>query len=307
MNLNFDFQTAKNIEFGIGRDNDNEQAFYFVPADTAVQVALCEMAQATWNSAQVLTETPSKYEPSEKYPSCEHIYLPIHDAFAQRMRDLHQANNLSVDSNSITDPSNIFCYFVRMSDNQGRRLTGLRRATQFKGVLKNRLIRLVSDALKIIEDKVFKLDVDFDLLIDDDKLHILRPSGFEFAGQLQVAILEAMPKNIQTIQEELQYVDFSSIQEFASSRPRAARYIASIRSQTEIGKIDKNSLKKLCKSTGVSIKESKGKIIVEKDVVMDFLEVLDRRRYKVELIKGAPEQFKAGSRTRLQIQNGAKE
>ena len=300
MNLHFDFQSVNTIEFGIGRDDDKDQAFFFVPVDATVQNALCEMAQATWDASQALTQTPSKYEPSEKYPSFEHVYLPINDDFSQRMRDLHQANNLSVDSNSITDPSAVFCYFVRMSDNQGRRLTGLRRATQFKGILKNRLIRLVSDALEIIEDKVFKLDMDFDLLIDDHTLHILRPSGFEFAGQLQEVILQAVPQNIQIIQEELQYVDFSAIQEFASSRPRAARYIASIRTSEDIGKVDKTALKKLCKNTGVNIKESKGKIIVEKDVVMDFLEVLDRRRYKVELVKGAPEQFKAGSRTRLQ-------
>lgn len=306
MNLNFDFQSVNTIEFGIGRDDDKAQAFFFVPVDATVQGALCEMAQATWDAAQVLTKSPTKYEPSEKYPSSEHVYLPINDEFSQRMRDLHKANNLSVDSNSISDPSKVFCYFVRMSDNQGRRLTGLRRATQFKGILKNRLIRLVSDALEIIEDKVFKLDMDFDFLIDDHKLHILRPSGFEFAGQLQQAILEAVPQNIQIIQEELHYVDFSAIKEFASSRPRAARYIASIRTQAEIGKVDKTALKRFCKSIGVSIKESKGKIIVEKDIVMDFLEVLDRRRYKVELVKGSPEQFKAGSRTRLPTQNGAK-
>lgn len=223
------------------------------------------------------------------------------------MRDLHKANNLSVDSNSLTDPSKVFCHFVRMTDNQGRRLTGLRRATQFKGILKNRLIRFVSDALRIIEDKVFKLDLDFDLLIDDHKLHILRPSGFEFAGQLQQAILDAVTQNIDAIQQDLQFVEFSAIQEFSSSRPRAARYLASIRTQPDMEKIDKNALKKLCKITGVNIKESKGKIIVEKDAVMDFLEVLDRRRYQVELVKGSPEQFKAGSRTRLRTLDGGKQ
>ncbi len=31
--------------------------------------------------------------------------------------------------------------------------------------------------------------------------------------------------------------------------------------------------------------------------VMGFLEVLDRRRYELELVGGHPERFKAGSRT----------
>lgn len=76
MNLNFDFQNVTNTEFGIGHDNDNDQTFFFVPVDATVQGALFEMAQATWIAAQALTKTPTKYEPSEKYPSCEHVYLP---------------------------------------------------------------------------------------------------------------------------------------------------------------------------------------------------------------------------------------
>src|SRR2546426_481228 len=81
------------------------------------------------------------------------------------------------------DPATVFCYFARLTDSKGRRLTALRRATQFKGVLKSRLLRLVTDSLKLVEDHIFKLDRDFDLLIDSANVHILRPSGFEFAGE----------------------------------------------------------------------------------------------------------------------------
>jgi hypothetical protein len=58
-------------------------------------------------------------------------------------------------------------------------------------------------------------------------------------------------------------------------------------------------LKKLYKSTGVEITDSKGKIAVAACHEMGFLEVLDRRRYELELVKGQPEHFKAGSRTKL--------
>ena len=46
--------------------------------------------------------------------------------------------------------------------------------TQFKGVLKSRLIQLRTDALKVVEDMVFKLDADFDLLINQDNTHVWR-------------------------------------------------------------------------------------------------------------------------------------
>lgn len=304
MNLNFDLQNIVTAEFGIGHDDGDEQAFTFVSVDGDVQGALREMSQATWDAMQEQAMTPSKYEPSEKYASCEHVYLPLTDQFASRMHDLHAANNLLTDGHALGNPSEVFCYFARFTDGQHRRLTALRRATQFKGVLKSRLIRLVSDALKFVEDKVFKLDVDFDLLIDAHNLHILRPSGFEFVGELQQAVLAAVPTNIEIIKHDLKFVDFSTIGEYASQHPRAARYLASIRAQKETKNIDKGLLKKHCKRMGIEIKDFKGKLIVEGDDVMRFLEVMDRRQYEVELVKGKPERFKAGSRSRLRNVGG---
>lgn len=304
MTLNFDFHNVKTTEFGVGRDDGDGQAFTFVTVDGDVQLALREMAQATWTAMQALTKTPAKYEASEKHAGHEHVYLPIGDELAVRMHELHTANNLLTDGTALAQPEQIFCYFARLTDEKGRRLTALRRATQFKGVLKSRLIRLVSDALKIVDDKLFKLDLDFDLLVDMHKLHILRPSGFEFASELQQAVLAAVPKNVALIQQDLTFVEFSVIENYASKHPRAARYIASIRAQEETKNIDKSLLKKLCKSTGVEIKESNGKISVDEGHVMGFLEVMDRRRYELELVKGAPEQYKAASRSRMQNKDG---
>lgn len=304
MKLDFDFQNVITAEFGVGQDDGGDQTFAFVSVDGQVQSALREMSQATWAAMRKQATTPTKYEPSEKYASCEYVYLPLTDHLAARMHDLHTANNLPTDSHALGSPSEVFCYFARFTDGQHRSLTALRRATQFKGVLKSRLVYLVSDALKLLEDKVFKLDVDFDLLIDAHNLHILRPSGFEFVGELQQAVLAAVPKNIEAIKQDLKFVDFAAIEEYAGRHPRAARYLASIRAQKETKNIDKGLLKKHCKKMGIEIRESKGKLVVEGDDVLPFLEVMDRRQYEVELVKGKPERFKAGSRSPLSGQGG---
>lgn len=299
MKLNFDFKSVQTTEFGVGRDDGDARAFSFVAVDGNVQSALRQMAEETWRAMSDSTAAPSMYEPSEKHASTEYVYLPIADGLSAPLRELHQANNLPVDSTVLSDPAKVFCYFARMTDANSRRLTALRRATQFKGVLKNRLVRLVTDALQIIEDKVFKLDTDFDLLIDSANIHILRPSGFEFVGQLQAAVLAASADNIKAIQKDLPFVDFHGIQDYASKHPRAARYVASIRTQKETKNIDKRALKKLCKSTGVEIQESNGRISVQDSHIMGFLEVLDRRRYEVELVKESPERYRAASRQKL--------
>lgn len=301
LKLEFDLANVDVTEFGVGREGDNDQSFVTVPVDAGVQQALREMADTTWNGMKASDDGPKKYEPSEKHAATEYLYLPLDDDMAAAVRGLHQAANLDIDTSALTEPGDVFCYFARFADNKNRRLTALRRATQFKGVLKskNRLIRMIDDTLKIIEDTVFRLDNDFDLLVDSANVHILRPSGFEFAGKLQQAILEAVPGNIKAIGKDLAFVDFAGIKAYAAKHPRAARYLASIRGQAETKNIDKAALKKLCKSTGVEVSESKGKITVSAGHEMGFLEVLDRRRYELELVRGQPERFKAGSRTKL--------
>ena len=301
MAIDFDFSNIKNIEFGVGRESEdqNQQFFEAVPVDVNVQKALVEMAKATVEIMNKSSPSPDLYQPSEKHAGIEYLYLPISDQMAQTMKDLHEALNLPINSKVLKNPTEIFCYFARFSDQSGKKLTALRRATQFKGVLKNKLISVCDDTLKIVEEKVFKLDADFDLLIDNSNIHIIRPSAFEFAGRLQEAILQAVPTNISSIAADLGYVDFTSIQAYAEKRPRAARYIASIKSQAETKNIDKDRLKLLCEHTGVSVNIQNGKIIVNEGYELGFLEVLDRRRYRLELIDGQAENFKASSRSKL--------
>lgn len=297
--MDFDLSTIQTTQFGVGRDDGDEHAFHCIMVDTGVQNALAEMASATLDSMQQLTNEPVRYEPSEKHSGCEHVYLPLDDDLAVRMRNLHEAVNLDIDQDALSDTQAIFCYFTKFTDGQGRHLTALRRATQFKGVLKSRLIQLGTDALRMVEDRVFKLDNDFDLLIDSLRVHILRPSGFEFAGKLQEAILGAVVENVEILQSELSFVKFNNIQVYASTHPRAARYLASIRSQQEVARIDQQHLIEACGATGVEVTEDGGEIVVDERNIMGFLEVLDRRRYEVKLVPEEPEQYRAPSRTRL--------
>jgi hypothetical protein len=300
MTVNFNFQDVSITEFGVGREGENGDSFVLVPVDTDVQVVLHEMAIATREEMNEIGSVDSPvYEPSEKYGSSEYIHLPLQDEMASQLRLIHQAKNLPVDSSVLSDPSSVYCYFARMTDGKGHRLTGVRRASQFKGILKNRLIRIVTDALKLVEDKVFKLDSDFDLLIDNTTVHILRTSGFEFLGELQASVLAAAPGNIQLIKKDLPFVDFDSIEMYAQKHARAARHLASIRAQGETKNIDKSALKKLCKRTGVKVQDTNGRITVDSGSEIAFLEVLDRRRYHLELVKNSSEYFKAGSRRKI--------
>lgn len=300
MELEFNLGEIATVEFGLGRDERAGQTFSLAAVDWGVQQALIEMARVTWTAMRELTTDPPRYDPSEKYESVDYVYLPLADVLAKPVRDLHYANNLPMDTEAIEKPEKVFCYFARMIDSGGRRLTGLRRASQFKGLLRKHLLRFISDALELIEDRVFRMDNDFDLLADARNVHILRPNSFVFAGKLQAALLAAAPENVKAIQHDLSFVDFDGIEAYAQKHPRAARYLASIRSQKETKGIDKAALKALCKRTGVELHESDGKLTVQDSGVMGFLEVLDRRRYELELVKASPERFRATGRQKIE-------
>lgn len=302
MNLKFDFNNIKLTEFGVGKDIDSKENFEIVPVDLEVQMALKELAESTLQAMHKISSEPALYDPSEKYGSVEFLYLPLVSDLSSGLNELKTAVNLDVNITALSNPDHIFCYFARFQDNQGQTLTALRRASQFKGVVKsrNRLVRLINDSLEIIPDVVFKLDNDFDLLIDDTHVFIFRPSGFESAGKLQQAILDAVSGNIGIIRNKLTFVDFDNIEQYSTTRIRAARYIASICGQDSLDHINKAALKSLCKNTGVELIDTDDGFVISDGNEMEFLQVLDRRRYRIDLIVDQPESYVAASRKRAQ-------
>jgi hypothetical protein len=295
----FNFDSIDITEFGVGSDNGDGRTFSLVAVDEKVQKALQEMVEATREQLNKAGANPAQYEPSDKYASLEHLIVPLDDDLAESLKTLHQTNNYPFDCSTLDTPGGVFCYFARLQDTDGKRLTGVRRASQFKSTLSKKLLSWFDDSLKVVERNIFRLDMDFDLLIDENNIHILRPSGFEFVGQLKEAILAAVPTNIEEIKSQVDFIEFDSIQEYASTHPRAARYLASIRTFGEANNISKNKLKDACAQLGVEIGEEEGKIMVDNKNIMGFLEILDRRRYEIELVDGEPEQFRAASRSKL--------
>ena len=298
MPLEFNLGNIAVTEFGVGRDGDDGWLLARVPVDDAVQVALRDMAVATWNAMQDDTDDPAPYQPSEKHASNEYLRLVRGNNLEMAMRQIYDAENLPPDTAALQEPAEIVCYFARFLDTHNRRLIALRRASQFKGILKSRLVRVDDDSLSIVHDPIFKLDNDFDVLIDAEHTHIWRPAAFEFLGGLKQAVLDAVPENVAAIRHDVTFVDFTSIQTFAATHSRAARYLASIRTQALAG-MEPQRLMALCDRAEVPFEHVAGMVRVAAPHVMDFLEVLDRRRYDLELVPGTRERFRATSRLKL--------
>ena len=299
-----DLAHVHTTEFGVclyGEGNDNS---VLVPVDAGVQTALREMVQATARQIGCFARDANlpSYEPAEKYTTTEALRCPIDDDLeASAPVALFRANNLPTSEAAIADPSVIEFYFARLRDRQGRQLIAIKRAAQFKGMLKakGRLIRWIDDTMQVVEDDVFKLDQDFDYIVTDDEFYILRPAAFEFTVDLDATILAKAKENAESLHSTVPFIDFSGIAEYVGGHKRAARLVAALKRRNDLASTDQRLLRKECRETGVAVERRNGRMCPAAGHEYEFLMLLDRRRYALTLIADAPETYEAPSRRRV--------
>ena len=157
MNLNFDIENVETTEFGVGRNTRSDRTYAVVPVHLGVQTTIQGMVAGTCQKMEASVESPSTFNPAEKYASEEYLMLPIDDDLALRLRMLHEAPNLTIANDYLDWMTKCFCYFGRLWDGDGKQLTALRRTTQFKGALnkQNRILSLGTDALRVVDGPIF--------------------------------------------------------------------------------------------------------------------------------------------------------
>lgn len=298
MPLAFDLTTIDVIEFGVGRETNNGVEFVLIPTDATIKTALRDMASQTWRAISEHEEVI--FAPAEKYDSEENVVTATNGDYAGTLGDLHRAEMLPIAANALGEPERIFCYFARLTDRAQSRLTCVRRATQFKGILKSRLIQIVTDALKIVEERTFKLDNDYDILVDDENIHILRAAGFVVLSGIEEVIMAAVPRNVERLQDSLPFVDFATISTYASSHSRAAKVLASICSEGEANDVSRERLIAACNECGAEVDIDRDRIRPRTGHELNFLYALDRRLFRVQLVEGRIERYQAGSRRPVQ-------
>jgi hypothetical protein len=237
------------------------------------------------------------FSPAEKYSSEDHLRLPLDTDYVEGLQNLVALQNLPSDANALNSISELAFYYAIFTDNQQRRVWAFRRASQFKGVVKSKLAFLVNGMLSMLDGAVFKLDNDFDYLVDAETIFILRPSGFEFTTDVHGQMLQVAAENAATIAASVVYLDVARITLYARKHPRAARLLAAIRSRDDLHLIDRDLLINACQSWGINVLQNAVGLIGPDDGhEYDFLCVLDRRAYTANLIPDQPEHYEAASR-----------
>jgi hypothetical protein len=302
MPLNFNYNNIEHCELIVNYEENGADECYFVPIDRNVQSVLNEVLLASLSNFGEGFDNLRCYEFSEKYASRELLRASVQSTGMERIRELYGIGTGTCVENHdvLEDASNIDFYFVKYKDNNDRYLIGVRRATQFKGVLsaKNRLVRLIDNTLHLIDDDIFKLDKEFDFLIDSDSAFIIHPSGFEQIADVEQFVSERAYANALALRDSITFVDFTTIATYVSNHKRAAKIVAGLRIRNDLDEIQLERLLEAATSTQVEFIEQDGIISPAPGNELGFLELLDNRRYNVSLTM-EPQSFVADSRRML--------
>lgn len=240
-----------------------------------------------------------RFQPAEKYASEESVKLPLATEYLQDLRGVVALRNLPSDANALRDVGELEYYYAVFVDNQNRTLHAFRRASQFKGILKSKLAFIDGGVLTMSTRQIFRLDSDFDYLVDSDNAFILRPSGFEFTANIHSQVLGAAAANAASIQAAATFLDLTRVGRYASTHARSARLLAAIRSRDDLHLISRGLLASACRNYGIPIQNPRSGLLgPDPGHEYEFLCILDRRAYIAKLVANQPERYEAASRVR---------
>lgn len=299
--MNFDQNNViLTILVGYFEDTQQQNARHIqIPINLEVQSELQAMLLTTTQKLELpgTAQNLPLFSPAEKYSSEEHLQLPLNTEYVTDLVTTIGLQNLQSNVNALNSISELEYYYAVFTDSQNRKLYAFRRAAQFKGVIKSKLTIIDGGILKLLDTPVFRLDNDFDYIVDDQNIFILRPSGFEFTTNVHGAVIQSAAANANAIATRVTYLDISRISNYASTHVRAARLLAAIRSRDDLHLIDRQLLINSCQQFGILISQNQAGSIGPNDGhEYDFLCIIDRRAYIATLIPNQPEKYEAASR-----------
>ncbi|MCI5543853.1 MAG: DUF4868 domain-containing protein [Azospirillum sp.] len=289
----FDINNIQLIEFFIQKDNG---LFYKITMAKDVQEILKDMVEQT---IYELGNDIKDYSPSEKYNSEDKLKIDIYSDYCKNLLKIYHNNDMGVDNQQIINNSeDIIYYFCRITDCKNETLLAVKKATYFKAVTAQHAfyVQFINDTLMTYSGSLFKLDKSFDIIIYDDIIYINKYLVFESIADLSETVKLASTENIQLIEQNASLIVFSDeAKEYIQEHIMAARLVASIKASGKLNNLSFNEVTKACKIQKILISTSNNQITFDAKNTMNFLKLIDRRLFDINLT-GTDELYEAQSR-----------
>lgn len=296
----FNFQNIASVNFGVSLRSSGDM--YFIPTDGATKEALKGTLRTTRNIFAGLPTDWELHDISEDYGDRRRIYAPRNSEFMAELSAVYDAGALDDLTNIHDHAGDVDFYFAEFRDNQNRRAVGIRKATKLKGTLsaRNRLMRLIDDTLVLIEEDVLHLDTEFDVIVTDANAFILNPRQTEQMAKIVEHVAATAAAKVQAIHDAIPFLDLTRIAAKISKHPRMARHAASVASNPNLANFQRPQIEALAAQHGIKFAELEGgrlqcRVIDE----ARLLELLDARRYHLDLHGNGGDPYRATARQRV--------
>ncbi|RWO81036.1 Kiwa anti-phage protein KwaB-like domain-containing protein [Mesorhizobium sp.] len=296
INAEFDGGAIESVNFGVRlRSSGN---MYFVPTDAGTKNALRAIYRDTVFAFYGILTDWEAYDISEDYGVRRRIYADKENEFMADLSAVFGAGALDDIANFQNHAQDVDYYFAEFTDNQNRRAVGIKKATRFKGTIaaRNRLVRLVDDTLVFIEEDVLRLDEEFDLIVTDAHVYILNVGPMEQVAKIVANVAATAAAKVQAIHD----MDLSRIVVQIGSHPRVARQAASVAANPNLAAFQRAPIEALAAQHGIKFKElENGRLQCRVQDHAKLIELLDARRYHLDLAGDGGDPYRASGRQRV--------
>lgn len=304
--FNFEGVIAGQTDFFVAVGRGKTPDFSFVRTDKTVRNALVEAATATWSAMLDQSPEPSLYDTSNEYPPTSFLYFPLADPLVEKAKYIQSIMNPSEVTNPLQVLPKISLYVAKLHDHDGRTCTAVKATSSFGRMLEQRfLARLTGQELSLVEEPKFQLSDEFDFFIDANDVFIYRHSAFESTCNLGKAIQEAAGHIVECLSQELDFVDFTSMASGVSTSLRSVRQLAAIRSHRYHQNLSRERLTHYCDLHRIRYSVEGGKILVQTEDQLLFLQLMARKILGIQLTDEGAEYFAVSSRKALRASVGA--
>lgn len=294
--MSFNFNNITNIQFFIKKCIGEEEKCYQINIKDLNDI-LKEVLDTTLRDFQ--NSNIEEYSPTEKYNATDRLKISLDNEYSKNIKDIYNLRNITVATEEISKDINLIeYYFVQYFDDSENMLLGIKKATYFKSLTTRNILEFWDNSLKPASNQLFKLDNTFDILVYNNEIKIKNYLTFEYISQLTNIVKEKSIENINKISTQVSFLKFSDeSKNYIQSHIMATKLIASICNSTDLDNLNIDNIRIACRNLQIDIGSSRNEVQLNTSNTMDFLKLLDRRLYSVNLT-GEEELYEARSKSK---------
>lgn len=271
---------------------------FFIPTDIGVQDALKTILRDTVTGFDVIEGDWELHDISEDYGERRRVYAPRNLPLFETVSEIYDSGALPELPDLQNHLAELDYYFAKFVDSEGRTMVGVKKARTAKATLgaQNKLVRLIDNTFVLIEERVLRLDRHFDVLISADNVFILEPRATEQVAKIVERVAASASARVQEIHDAVPFLDLSRIKSKIARHPKLARIAHSIANHPDLHGIQRAAIEDLAAAQGIRFKEVDGRLLCNVTDETKLMEVLDARRYHLDLTANGAVPYRATAR-----------